>query len=182
MTHTINKIVVATTSLVLGLTAINANPSQAATITYDFAGTIDSGSLLGQSYSGFLSFDDSTLAGTGRELLAVSEIELNFLSTTFSETDDFASEPQVEFLDNNFLGLSLFVEQFEPQFSFSPGFFAIEEAVFAYEPTSGESGFGDVNYTLRQSEPPSSIPETSSRLSLWALAALMVNSLRGRKQ
>ena len=45
----------------LGLTAINPNPSQAATIATNFTLTGTSGALVNQQFSGFFSYDDSTI-------------------------------------------------------------------------------------------------------------------------
>ena len=60
-----------TTALAAALLA--AFPAaQAATQSYTFNGTLESGALLGQTYSGSFSFDDVALTSIGNEWLAVA--------------------------------------------------------------------------------------------------------------
>ncbi len=54
------KLAVTSAGIALGFTAINANPSKAATITSNFTLTGTSGALLNQQFSGSYSYDDST--------------------------------------------------------------------------------------------------------------------------
>ena len=85
------KLAVATTSAALSFVAIEANPVQAATITYDFDVNITSGPLGDNIYEGFFSYDDSTLTGIGREKVGVAEelsIVFEFLGETYTEVDD----------------------------------------------------------------------------------------------
>lgn len=60
------KLVVAT-AVSTFFAVMEASPLQAATITYDFKADVTSGSLLGQTFTGFLSYDDSALTGVGSE-------------------------------------------------------------------------------------------------------------------
>jgi hypothetical protein len=62
------------------------------------------------------------------------------------------------------LGLFFPVDTFDPSFSLVPGFFDVSEAFLAYAPTSGEAGFGDVQFTK--------VPEPSVAIGFLALSAL----------
>jgi hypothetical protein len=146
---------------------IPITPSLAATVNYSLAGTIDSGSLVGETYSGSFSFDNSPLTGLGFEDLLVSSVQFNFLGLTYTASEAIAP-PTVQFLDGNFLGLSFSVDSFDPSFSLIPGFFDVSEAFFAYSPTNGEAGFGDVRYTP--------VPESSFTIGLLTLSALTMFS------
>lgn len=73
------KLALATAGTVLSLTAINTSSVQAAIITYDFTVNITSGSLLGNQYNGFFSYDDASPSGAGNLLLPFFYItEFNF--------------------------------------------------------------------------------------------------------
>lgn len=140
-------------------------PSQAATITYDFTVTPDSGPLAGNNYSGFFSYDDSTLTGIGDEFLPQSEIttiNFNFEGNTYTLAD--ALSAGVQFLDGTFLGLSYSTDI---KFAFEPGLFTLSEAFFSYDIEEG-AGFGDIQYTLRSGNGVT--PEPSSLMALGGLA------------
>lgn len=162
--------VIATASLAFGLVLINANPAQAAKITYDFSVSIDSGTLLNETYSGSFSFDDITLTGVGDEFLPVSDLKFNFLDTDYIATDD----SEVVFLDGNFLGLSFSTDAY---FSFVPGFFSLNESFFAYDLGSQEVGIGDINYTVRSSNP---VPEPATIIG-FVTTVILGSSLRKNK-
>lgn len=161
------KIAVIASSTVLPL--ITVNFAQAATVTYDFDVLIDSGSLLNDTYSGFFSYNDSTLNGSGDEYLAIDNLKFNFLGTDYTEADDNSSfGAEAAFLDGDFLGLSFSTDV---QFSFIPGFFDLSEAYFAYDIPSGV-GTGNITYSLRPPQPPTSVSEPTSVFSLLALATM----------
>jgi hypothetical protein len=177
---TCQKFFITTASLGLIFAMVNASPAQAATITYDFEVSIDSGLLLNEIYSGFFSFDNSTLSGVGEEYLSVSDLEFNFLGFDYTEADDssfFGSE--VAFFDGDFLGLSFSTDT---SFSFIPGFFAVDEAYFAYDVTNVGAGAGNITYSLRASQPSKSTPEPTSLITLLGLGTLAVGSQLKRKQ
>jgi hypothetical protein len=167
--------------LTLSLVALSSSiatipiaPSLAAIVGYDFSGTIDSGSLVGETYSGSLSFDNFSLTGFGFEELSVANVQFDFLGFTYTASEALAP-PTVEFLDGSFLGLSFSVDSFDPSFSLTPGFFDVSEAFFAYSPTSGDAGFGDVQYTL--------VPESSFTLGLLTLSVLtMASSFKSKSK
>lgn len=133
-------------------------------MTYDFEVSIDFGSLVGETYSGFFEFDDSGLRGIGEEFLSVSNTSFDFDGLNYSETDGF---PEVLFFDGDLLGLSFSTAGF----SFIPGFFDLNEAFFAYDIPGQGNGTGDVTYTLRPDTPVASTPEPTAVFSLLALGA-----------
>jgi hypothetical protein len=180
MINTFQRFTVATAGLALSLTTVGINLAQATTTTYDFEVFLDSGSLVSQTYSGFFSYDDSGLMGTGEEFLEVSAIKFNFLGLEFSEANNYSLfAPEVAFFKGDFLGLS-FSSDFAANnsFSFIPGFFSLEEAFFAYDIEQG-AGAGDVTYSLR---PSTSVPEPSAifGLSLLGIGWLLKKQIGGK--
>jgi hypothetical protein len=141
-----------TSTLLLGSTV----PSQANTV-YRFTGAIESGSLLGETYTGTVHFDTSSLTGFGPEILPALDLQFQFLGQTYTEADA-SSSPTGDFFNLGFLGLNFSVDSFEPMFFLSAGFFDVNEAFFGYIPTSGNAGFGSVQYTL--------VPESSQVFGL----------------
>ena len=113
------KLAIATTGTALTLVTVEANPVQAAIVTYNFDVDVATGSLAGTQGSGFFSYDDSTLTGNGLESLGVSDglsISFDFLGRTYTEADE-AEEPDdeeefpfVNFRDGNLLGLNYLVD------------------------------------------------------------------------
>lgn len=163
MTNIIQKFSFVATTTILSLSVINANPVNAASIIYDIEVSIDSGFLVGETYSGFFEFDDSNLTGIGAEFLSVSNISFDFDGLNYTETDALA-DTEVVFFDGDFLGLSFSTDE---DFSFIPGLFDLGGAFFAYDIAG--SGAGDIAYTLRQTS--TSTPEPTAVFSLLALGA-----------
>ncbi|NEP52377.1 MAG: PEP-CTERM sorting domain-containing protein [Moorea sp. SIO3C2] len=163
MTNIFNTLSFVATSAVIGFTVIQANPVNAASMTYDFEVPIDSGFLVGETYSGFFEFDDSALTGLGEEFLSVSNISFDFDGVKYTETDGF---PEAVFFNGDFLGLSFSTDEF----FFIPGFFDLSEALFRYNTEQG-TGTGDLAYTLRPDTPVASTPEPTAVFSLLALGA-----------
>lgn len=166
----------ATAGLAFGLTLTNSNQLQAATITYDLSVTIDSGSLLDQTYTGSFSFSDSVLTGVGDEFLPVTNLEFNFLATEYTETDD-SFNAEAAFFDGEFLGLSYSTDV---EFSFVPGFFALDESFFAYD-LGDDSGTGDIVYSVRSEDP--NLTTTAEPATMIGLLTTVIlgNSLRQSK-
>jgi hypothetical protein len=133
-------------TLVAGVTLFAAAFAQASTVDYVFNGTADSGSLIGESYSGSFSFDDTGLLLTGSESAALQSLSLRFLATDF----DLASSASAtaDFQDGVFLGLSYTVDAFDPSFSLVSGLADTADAYFAYTPAVGAAGFGSVSYSV----------------------------------
>ncbi|NJL69954.1 MAG: hypothetical protein HC894_31685 [Microcoleus sp. SM1_3_4] len=145
----LQQLALAAATLSLSLVAIG--PVRSATLTYNFSGSTDSGFLAGETYSGFLSFDDSNITGSGREFLTLTDLDFDFSNPVFSNADPI-SVAEASFFNGTFVGLSFSAETY----SFVPGFFEVGEASFAYQ-VNQEGGAGDVNYRLQTSQTP--VPE-----------------------
>lgn len=140
----------------LSFAVIAAIPVQAATITYNFRADVTSGALLGQTFTGLLSYDDSTLTKVGSEFLSPAEgleVSFNFLGTAYTEKNDvnFPDFPLTNFNNGVFEGLDFAVNN-------SPTIFVINQDQFSYK---GEQ-IGNVTY---QSVPE---PETVAGLAIFA--------------
>jgi hypothetical protein len=159
---------IALTTATLSLSFATIHSVQAATFTYDFSGTTDSGPLVGETYSGFLSFDDSNVTGNGSEFLTLSNLNIDFPNPIFSNATP-VSDAEAAFFNGTFLGLSFSTDVY----SFIPGFFNINEASFAYE-VNQQDGAGNVNYTLRN--PAASVPEPGVTFGLFLIAFLFTQS------
>ena len=160
---------VITSGVVLSLAVQQVNPAHAAIVSYNLAGTIQNGSLTGQTFSGTFSYDNSPSTGSGFESLDASQVNLNFLGSTFTAVNA-DSNPTVEFLDGILLGLNFSTSSFTPEFSLIPAF-GSTEATFSYIGIN-DSGSGPVQYVL--------IPEPSTVLGIIALG--IGGFLVGRKR
>jgi hypothetical protein len=163
---------VITSGVFLSLAVPQVNPAKAATVTYNLAGTIETGSLTGQTFSGTFSYDNSLLRGSGFEFLDVSQVNLSFLGSTFTAADA-DSDPTVEFADGIFLGLNFSASSFTPEFSLIPAF-GNTVATFSYI-GANDDGSGSIQYTLS-----AAVPEPSTVLGLIALG--IGGFLVGRKR
>lgn len=101
-------------STLLAALLIAALPAQAA--MYNFNGTLDSGLSAGQSFSGNVSFDDSSLLGSGQEWLGANSFSIDFLGNTYYMAQG-AAATELAFLDGNFLGVSYSYDAAFPMFS-----------------------------------------------------------------
>ena len=160
MSNNLQKISAIATTIALTLTAIK--PAQSATLTYNISGTTDSGPLVGETYSGSFSFDDATLTRNGSEFLTPTNLNLNFSNPIFSNATPMLPA-QLAFSNGTFLGLNISTSIY----SFVPGFFSLNEALFAYQ-VNQQGGAGSINYTLRQ-EPAASVPEPTATIGLLLL-------------
>jgi hypothetical protein len=122
--------------------------AEAGILQYAFTGTLDFGSLLGESYSGQASFDDSALTGTGNESLPLTGLSFSFHGSSFG-LGSGAAAPTADFLDGVFLGLSYEVTAIDPDFSLISGGSDITEAYLAYTPdnSGNAAGFGSLIYS-----------------------------------
>lgn len=182
MKNTLKQFALATSSLLLSLAIIDARPAEA--VSFDFNGEIDSGVLAGETFQGSFSYDESLVTGTGdtflQEYIPVSNLEFDFLGSTFTETNGF---PEVAFDSNNLTGLSFNVNNatagnIQLDFSFVPGFFDISESFFTYAPINGIGGTGSLTFT-QQIDVPQSVPEPTTILATGL--ALGLGSLLNRK-
>lgn len=147
--------------------------------TYSFSGMMDSGSLIGESFTGNFSFDDLGLTGIDLEIRGVTSLSLNFLGTTYT-VGNADSMPDVSFLNGSFLGLSYSVTTSTLGFTVIPGFSDTSDAYIAYDKLSGgniadgQSGYGSIVYLP--------VPEPESYAMLLAGLGLMGVVARRRSQ
>lgn len=148
-------------TLLASLVLLGTVPAQAALNTYNFSGSLDSGALTGEIFTGQFSFDDAALVGMDSEYLNVNTLNLNFHSHAYTQADA-AAATEVAFMDGIFLGLSFAVESADPKFALSPGFLDATNAYFAYQPSVGTSGYGSIVYALAPVPVP--VPATFAML------------------
>ena len=164
MTNIFQKLSFVVTTTVLSLSVINANPINAASITYDFeVNNIVGGSLVGETYSGFFEFDNSTstLTGNNEESFSVSELSFNFLGVNY--TEDSLSGTQAIFDNGEFSGLSFFG-------MLDGSMLKLRKDQFTFATISGSglmASTGDITYTNT-----TTIPEPTAVFSLLALGAI----------
>jgi PEP-CTERM motif. len=165
--HTLNA---ATVLLLAAL--LNTSPAHAATQTYSFAGALDSGAFVGETFDGTFSFDDAALTGVGDEYAAADSLSLNFHGRAFTLADA-AAATEAAFSDGVFLGLGVAIELSDPGFALIPGVFDASDAYIAYQPSLGTAGFGSVAYTL------AAVPEADTyAMMLAGLGLLGIVALR----
>lgn len=160
----------------IGLLLLGVTSAQAATNTYTFSGTLDSGVFNGETFTGQFSFNDATLTGIGDEYQAVDTLNLSFHNQTYTQADA-AAVPGAAFSGGVFLGLSFSVESSDPAFSLVPGFSNVAEAYFGYVPSAGVAGFGSVAYTLMPVPEPDTYAMLLAGLGLVGWAARHNRSL-----
>lgn len=158
------KFGIAVSATALSLAAIDANPAQAATITYDFEVNLTSGRDAGSMGEGFFSYDDSILTGIGLETVGVNDVlsvQLELLGITYTkaDTNNFGGfgGPVVRFEDGNLLGLFWRFQGSVTAPQVINNNYYVEEACCTRFNNEGE-----VTYTLRST----SIPESGTILSL----------------
>lgn len=86
------KLAIAIAGSVLSFAAIEAHPAHAAIITYDFNVDVTRGSLAGNTYNGFFSYDDTSFPparspSTIQPYFDVSEFNFNFAGRTYNVGD-----------------------------------------------------------------------------------------------
>lgn len=161
MLDKLQKLAIATAGLGLSFSLINLDSARAATVTYSVEGTVMTGELIGESYSGSFNYDDSSLTEMGDEFLPISDLSFTFLSETFT-VGDASVPPEAIFFDGEFLGVEYEVVVNNPafpvaDFALTTGF-GISEAAFTYTPRVGAAGAGDLIYTQAAS---ATVPESS---------------------
>ncbi|WP_226451465.1 PEP-CTERM sorting domain-containing protein [Ferribacterium limneticum] len=134
--------------------------------TYSFSGMMDSGSLIGQSFTGLFSFDDSALTKSGEEYLGVGSLSMNFLGNVWGVSHfESGSVAEVKFYNGLFAGLSYSATWGTTGFSSVPGSFDTSDAFVAYDSSLGLSGAGNVIYAA--------VPEPESYAMFLAGLGLM---------
>ena len=183
MKNNLQQFALTISSLILSIAIIDARPAEA--VDFKFNGEVDSGALAGEKFQGSFSYDESLVTGTGdfffQEYIPVSNLEFDFLNSTFTESDGI---PEVAFDGSNLMGLSFNVNNatagnIQLDFSFVPGFFDISESFFTYAPTTGNAGTGSVMFTEQKIDVPQSVPEPTTILG--TTLALGLGSLLKKK-
>ena len=155
----------------IGLMAA-APAAQAAIQTWNFSGAIDSGSLLGETYSGSFSFDDAALTGIDAEWLSVANLSMTFNGSAYTQADVAAGAAvEVGYQDGVFLGLAYSIDSAANPFTFVAGKYDTSDAFFAYG-----NGAGNVIYA--------SVPEPKDWMLLLAgigLVGVMVERAKRRR-
>jgi len=155
----------------LGL-MVAAPAAQAAIQSWNFSGAVDSGSLLGETYSGSFSFDDAALTGMDAEWLSVTNLSMTFNGSAYTQADVTASAAvEVGYQEGVFLGLAYSVDSVSSPFTFVAGSSDTSDAFFAYE-----NGAGNVIYA--------SVPEPKDWMLLLAgigLVGVMVERAKRRR-
>jgi len=120
-------------------------PAQAAIVDYTFSGSIDDGFYTGQAFTGNFSFDDSSLTSSFSGVVNVSNINFNFLGTTFTESNFLVgANPTVAFDSGVFSGLEWSYDSINPIVNFT--FVSATPntpAFLTYGPAVGNAGAGN---------------------------------------
>lgn len=137
---------------------------KAALVTYQVDVNIDSGLLLGNNYTGILTYDDASLTGIGNESVLISYFDFLFDGITYTQNDDLFAN--VDFLDGQLLGLNYAGSS--PAFpNFTSAFPPFFDASFSYDfGSSGGSGIGVPTYTL--------VPENSPVTGILILIGTLI--------
>lgn len=178
------KLIFATASVVLSLAVLEAAPTHAVVFTYDFTVNITSGSLFGQEFEGFFSYDDSAVEES--QLTPVLSFSFDFLGNTYTETDGVSIVPNFEFESVDYTGLDFFKVLSSPvsspvsAFSFNPNgssFYYWDDLYNTDYGLSLQDSYGSVVYALRSTEPQQEVPEPSL---VPGLAFIVMGSLLAR--
>jgi hypothetical protein len=178
-------------SLVLSLGFISGGQVLAKTVTSDFQVKNLTGILAGQTFDGYIKFDDSFLTGQGNEYITSSEQGLsfffNFYGGPYDETNDPYNRTQVSFFNGKpktiyFRGNYDTYPEIPYTFAFSS--YSSQDGInfkfidFSYlfdeRPDlgvlSGGGGEGKVVFFNSETGNPISVPEPSSVIGICAIA------------
>lgn len=114
----------------------------AATVSYIFDVSVDSGPRSGSVFSGGFGYDDTGLNGSGEEYLALDNFTFHFDGGMLTLADDPSAE--AAFYDGVLLGIGYNVTVPAYSLSFMPGFLDLGEAYFAYDLSDEGAGFGSL--------------------------------------
>lgn len=179
------------TGLSLGLGIISSGSTLAATVTYDFTITNLTGKLHGNTYHGYLQYDDSHpenhIEQNGWDSITSSDgglkFSFDFLGNTFTETHDEMNRTQLSFQNAKIDSLYYRLESDEYDyfdigyyFAFTSyntdefGDFYIADFSYLIDGMDGDAGDGDIVFTRRDSG-YTSIPEPSSLIAIGVITS-----------
>ncbi|MEJ6006501.1 PEP-CTERM sorting domain-containing protein [Paucibacter sp. AS339] len=157
-----------TIALALGLASLASHAA-----SFNFNVTLDSGPLLGQSFSGQYSYAEAVPSGEGFQSLQLTSFSLDFLGQNYGLADATAA-PTADFKNGVFLGLSYQYDTPAVLLSLNSGSDDVSDAYFFYKPSLGEASGG--GFAI------SAVPEPST----WALGlaglAVVGSIARRRRQ
>jgi hypothetical protein len=163
-----------TTALAALLVAV-LPAAQAATQSYAFNGTIDSGSQTGESFSGQFSFDDAALGLSGEQYLGVDSLDMSFLGAHWGLGQlESGAAAEVKFVDGVFAGLSYAASLNGTSVALMSGTVDTTDAYLAYTPATGFEGDATVIYAP--------VPEPQTYAMLLAGMAIMGTMAARRRQ
>jgi hypothetical protein len=177
------KCICAIASMILSFGIIPAKPTQAATITYDLTIDFDAGSLAGESYKGFYSYDPALikLDNVGKPF-RVTDFDYSLggfqeiLNSTIQAKNLFVNRLEVFFYDSNENQPGLLIEAFDNPnstnvyFDLSPSPFSDSRSLVGKNIFGvGDSGSGDGFVSLgrvTQQKRSVSVPESPNIVGL----------------
>ncbi len=152
--------------------ALGAAVSQvhAAPQIYTLAGVAEDGPLAGSAFSGRFAFDGAVLSGVDAETVLLDWVDIEVFGQRYG-AESMSYTPTASFFDGVLLGIDLLHEGRDSGFAFVSGFFALEDAYFAYFVPQG-AGFGSLTV--------SPVPEPPQALTLLAGLGLIGGVMRRR--
>jgi hypothetical protein len=176
MTSFVSKF--ALVALSFGAVTFVPETANAAIINYNFTVNIESGSLIGNNYTGGFSYDDSETPVDFFDINTRSLVSFffSFNGSDFTELDDLFATVDFDPFDNTFLGLSYQGDDF----TFASGVFGVDEAVFTYTGTGFNDGTGSITFT-QVSDDLVSTPETSVLLGLLTVGGGILGKKKRKK-
>ncbi|MCV2349454.1 PEP-CTERM sorting domain-containing protein [Paucibacter sp. Y2R2-4] len=158
-----------TIALALGLASLASHAA-----SFNFNVSLDSGPLLGQSFSGEYSYAEAAPSGTGFQSLLLTSFSLNFLGHNYGLADATAA-PTADFQNGVFLGLSYQYDTPAAVLTLNSGSEDVSDAYFFYKPALGDASGG--SFAI------SAVPEPSTwALGLAGLAVVGSIARRRRQQ
>jgi len=162
----------------VGLSAITLSPQtvKAAIVNYNFQVDIDFGSLLGNTYNGTFSYDDSLIPPApdlgGYKSILISSFNFTFEGNNYTAGDDLFASADFATFDSQFLGLNYTGSDL----ALISGSFTLnlDDAIFTYDLGIDGSGTGIITYTPTSNPNPISTPESNTVIGLLLLGSAMM--------
>ncbi len=170
--------IVATTAFLL----LAASPARADTVSIPWIGNVISGpeALIGSTWSGTLSFDDSVFDSEGDVTLSGEDglvVTLDFRGQTFSNQDDtdFPAYPRAAFFNGELFDLNFLILDGDGQGQelFDGDFGGTLADIFHLDTFGGVAANGDGSFTIGMNVNVVEVPEPSKYLSMLAGLGLL---------